>query len=273
MDFIKNDLIRNSAEALIILVFGWIILRLFLIIIEKIIKKKFPIQTSILIKKIIFYTGWIIIIMGILNTLGIKLSVVLGAAGIVGIALGFAAQTSVANIISGVFLISEKSFTIGDIIQIDDITGVVDSIDLLSIKIKKFNNQYVRIPNEKIIKSNLINITKYPIRRLDLNLGIAYKEDPEKVKSILLDIAKKNEYVLDNPEPVFAFNNFGNRSLELFFGVWFQTQEYIPTKNSIMFDIKKRFDKEEIEIPFPHVTVYKGSESEPFQIENIDSES
>src|SRR6056297_3393307 len=254
MDFIKNDLIRNGAEALIILVFGWIILRLFLIIIEKIIKKKFPIQTSILIKKIIFYTGWIIIIMGILNTLGIKLSVVLGAAGIVGIALGFAAQTSVANIISGVFLISEKSFTIGDIIQI-------------------FNNQYVRIPNEKIIKSNLINITKYPIRRLDLNLGIAYKEDPEKVKSILLDIAKKNEYVLDNPEPVFAFNNFGNSSLELFFGVWFQTQEYIPTKNSIMFDIKKRFDKEEIEIPFPHITVYKGSESEPFQIENIDSES
>ncbi len=255
------------------LIAGGISIKLILLLTDKIIKKRVSSPTRMLIEKLIFYIGWIIIIMSVLNIIGVKLSVVLGAAGIMGIAFGFAAQTSVANIISGLFLISEKSFNIGDIIQINNTVGVVDSIDLLSIKIKKFNNQYVRIPNDQFIKSEVTNITKYPIRRLDLNLGIAYKEDPEYVKDLLLDIAHNNEYILDDPEPTFIFSDFGNSALQLFFGVWFQKENYIPAKNSMMFQIKKRFDEEDIEIPFPHITVYRGEESKPFQIETIENNS
>ncbi|TYB31429.1 MAG: mechanosensitive ion channel family protein [Candidatus Mcinerneyibacterium aminivorans] len=266
---LANQYFLIGFKSLIVIIAGSILVKIISLMAGKILKKKLSSQTHILIKKFIFYIGWVIIIMTVLNIVGVKISVVLGAAGIMGIAFGFAAQTSVANIISGLFLISEKSFSIGDVIQIGDTVGVVDSVDLLSIKLKKFNNQYVRIPNENFIKSEVINITKYPIRRLDLNLGVAYKEDPEKVRDILFEIAKNNEYVLDNPEPNFIFTDFGKSSLKIFFGVWFQKQDYIATKNSIMFQIKRRLNEENIEIPFPHITVYRGEESKPFQFQKV----
>ena len=98
-------------------------------------KKKLTSQASMLLRKGIFYTGSIFIIISILYQLGFKLTALLGAAGIAGIAIGFAAKTRVSNIISGIFLITEQPFQVGDLIKIGDTMGTVLSIDLLSIKL------------------------------------------------------------------------------------------------------------------------------------------
>lgn len=154
-------------------------------------KKRFTAQTSMLIRKAIFYFGSILIIMTVLYQMEFKLTAILGAAGIAGIAIGFASQTSISNIISGLFLISEKPFAVGDLIQIRDTKGIVLSIDLLSAKLRTFDNQYIRIPNETLIKNQVTNVTLFPVRRLDIKLGIAYKEDLSKVREVLLDIGEK----------------------------------------------------------------------------------
>lgn len=233
-------------------------------------KKKFSAQQAMIFKKLVLYFGFIIIAVSILNELGFKLSHLLGAAGIVGIAIGFASQTSVSNIISGLFLIGEKPFQVDDIITVGSTTGIVLSIDVLSVKLRTFDNKFIRIPNETLIKSELINISKFPIRRVDINLGVAYKEDISRVREVLLDIAQKNPLCLNEPAPILIFSGFGNSSIDLFFGVWAVKSDWLNLKNTIMEEIKARFDAEGIEIPFPHVSLYSGSATEPIPVTLVD---
>ena len=169
-------------------------------------------------------------------------------------------------------MISEQPFAVGDVIKVGDTTGIIISIDLLSLKLRTFDNKYVRIPNETIIKTEVTNITRFPIRRFDINLGVAYKEDIKHVREVLMDIAKENPYCLDEPEPLVIFLNFGDSALEFLFAVWFSKTDFLQLRNSIMQDIKERFDTEGIEIPFPHRTLYTGSVTEPFPVRMVPDE-
>ncbi|MGB9685776.1 MAG: mechanosensitive ion channel family protein [Rectinema subterraneum] len=230
--------------------------RILQVIVSRTLRKTMPEPKAQLIRKTIRYTGYVVAIASILQSMGINLSALLGAAGIAGIAIGFAAQTSVSNLISGLFLISEKSFQIGDVIQAGDITGIVMSIDLLSVKLQTFDNKFVRIPNETIIKTNVVNITRFPIRRLDITVGVSYNSDLKKVTELLKDIAAKNMYALDNPEPLILIDKFDKSSINILLGVWFEQSKLVDLKNSIIIDIHERFDKEGIEIPYSKMDLY-----------------
>ena len=253
-------------RAAVIILIGLPLLHIISILLKKATRTRFSPQTGMIVSKIVTYTGSAVVILAALNQLGFKLTALLGAAGIAGIAIGFAAQTSVSNIISGLFLISEKPFQVGDLIRVGETLGIVYSIDLLSIKLRKLDNLFVRIPNETIIKTEVTNVTRFPIRRMDLNIGVAYKEDVARVREVLTDIAKNNPYCLDEPEPLIVFKEFGNSALEFMFGVWFSKTDYLALRNSIMQEIKERFDAEGIEIPFPHRTLYTGAVTDPFPI-------
>jgi small-conductance mechanosensitive channel len=199
--------------------------------------------------------------------LGIKASALFGAAGVVGIVLGIASQTSIGNIVSGIFLVSERSFEIGDLVRVGDKLGVVDSIDLLSIKLKTLDNLLIRIPNQTIITTELTNITRYPIRRMELLVSVAYKEDLRKVTQVLNEIVANNPLCLDEPEPLILFKNFGDSGIDIQLGLWFEKTQYKDLRNSIFVDIKEGFDKANIEIPFPHISLYTGEATKPLKID------
>ena len=230
-------------------------------------RKKYATHYGMLAGKIVYYVGLVILLITVLGELGISLAPLLGAAGILGVALGFASQTSVSNIISGFFLIAEQPFKVDDIITVGNTSGFVLSIDMLSVKIRTFDNRFVRIPNEMIIKTEVINNTKFPIRRFNCSVSVAYKEDIVKVREILMDVAEKNEYCMSEPAPLIIFDAFGSSSIDLLLLVWAQKDEYIPLKNTINEEVKARFDKEGIEIPFPHVSLYTGSATNALPIE------
>lgn len=255
-----------ALRILAVIIIGFPMLYALSSVLRRITRKRFSPQAGMLISKGITYGGTVLIILTVMNQLGFRLTALLGAAGVAGIAIGFAAQTSVSNIISGLFLISEKPFQVGDLIRVGETLGIVYSIDLLSIKLRKLDNLFIRIPNETIIKTEVTNVTRFPIRRMDLNIGVAYKEDICRVRNILTEIAKNNPYCLDEPEPLIVFKEFGNSALEFMFGLWFSKTDYLALRNSIMQDIKERFDDEDIEIPFPHRTMYSGSATDPFPI-------
>lgn len=235
--------------------------------------KKYSAQQGLVVGKIILYSGFSFITISILRELGFKLSTVLGAAGIVGIAVGFASQTSVSNIISGLFLIAERPFEMNDIITVSGTTGVVLSIDMLSVKLRTFDNKYVRIPNETIIKSEVTNVTRFPIRRVDIQIGVAYKEDISRVREVLLDIARKEPVCLNEPEPIVVLSGFGNSSIDMLLLVWTAKSDWLRAKNSITESIKKRFDEEGIEIPFPHVSFYTGSATSPLPVSIVQNDN
>jgi len=223
-------------------------------------------QQGLIAGKVVFYPLLLVILISVLREMGFSLAPLLGAAGILGIALGFASQTSVSNIISGFFLLAEEPFQVGDIISVGDVTGAVLTIDMLSVKIRTFDNKMVRIPNETLVKSQVTTVTRFPIRRVDVNVGVAYKEDIGRVRRILLEVAEANPLVLMEPEPLVIFQGYGSSSIDFLFAVWAKRESWLEVKNTITEDVKLRFDAEGIEIPFPHVSLYAGSVTEPFPV-------
>jgi len=267
--YFTAEFVANLVRALVILVLG---IPFFLLLkkwITAYVTKHYAPHYGLLAGKITVYSGFAIILIMTLQQLGFSLAPLLGAAGILGVALGFASQTSVSNIISGIFLIAEQPFKVDDIITIEATTGVVISIDVLSVKLRTFDNQFVRIPNESIIKLQVTNLTRFPIRRFNANISVAYKEDIEVVRQVLLDVADKNEYCLKEPEPLIILDKYGASSIDLLFFVWAETENYIKLKTSIYEETKARFDELGIEIPFPHLSLYAGEASRPLKFESV----
>lgn len=229
-------------------------------------------QVGLISGKLIFYLGFGTLVVMTMTELGFSLTPLLGAAGVVGIALGFASQTSVSNIIAGLFLLAESPFVVGDLIKVDDVTGFVLSVDTMSVKLRTFDNRFVRIPNDTLVKSTVTTITRFPIRRVDVRLGVAYKESPERVREVLGEIAAANPLALMEPKPIIIFEGFGDSSLDFLFAVWVVKEKWVLLNNSIRGEIWDRFLKEGIEIPFPHRTLYVGSETDPFPVRVVQDE-
>lgn len=192
--------------------------------------------------------------------MGVDITAVLGAAGVAGIAIGFAAQTSLANLISGLFLILERPFTIGDWIEVDGATGAVHSIEFLSTYIRSPDNRIIRIPNEMLAKSKLINLTRYPIRRIDLEISIACHENVDRVIKVLRKAIMDNPMCFNEPAPVVVLKNFSHNALEFMVGVWADRKELAATRTSILKDIKQCLDREGIELPYQRVA-FKETDS------------
>lgn len=228
---------------------------------------------TVMIRRLVFYAIVLLFAVAALREAGFSLDVVLGAAGILTVAIGFASQTSASNMISGLFLLVEKPFEIGDFIEADATIGEVVGIDMLSVKLRTPDNLYVRIPNETLIKTRVVNRSRFPIRRLDLTVGIAYAEDVERVEALLLELAEQNPVCLEEPKPFVLVTAFGPSSVDLQFSFWVPKDKVLEGRSSIMVAIKKALDREGIEIPFPHTSVYAGSHSEPFRVQLLGPET
>ena len=220
-----------------------------------------------LVRRLVFYLILALFLASALRELGFSLAVLMGAAGVLTVAIGFASQTTASNLISGLFLIGERSFEVGEIIKVGQTTGEVLSIDPLSVKLRTLDNLHVRIPNETLIKSEVTTLNRYPIRRFDLTLGVAYKEDLNRVRDVLMQVAEANLNCLDEPAPLFIFSGFGDSSLNIQFSVWARRENFLTLRNSISTEIKRAFDDAGIEIPFPHRTLYVGELTKPMPVQ------
>ncbi|MBN1986269.1 MAG: mechanosensitive ion channel family protein [Prolixibacteraceae bacterium] len=265
-EYFSAQTLEKVIRFALIFIIGLIIIYTLAYLVKKFMPAKWSQQRKMIINRFVQYSGFAILFFILVSEFDINLTAIFGAAGIIGIIIGVASQTSIGNIVSGFFLVSEKSFEIGDVIRIGDKSGVVYSIDLLSIKIKTFDNLLLRIPNQTVISTELTNITRFPIRRLDFNVSVAYKEDLKKVKSVLEKVAKNNPLSLDEPEPLITFKDFGDSGITILLGIWFEKTNYLAVKNSIFQEIKEAFDAEGIEIPFPHVSLYTGEATKPFPL-------
>lgn len=266
---IDAALIGSIAEAVIYFIVGLILARMASRGVRQWSKHRFDQHQQLLMGRIATYLVLLVFMVMGLNAIGFNLGVLIGAAGILSVAIGFASQTSASNIISGLFLVAERPFSVGDLIRVETTTGEVLSIDLLSVKLRTFDNLFVRIPNETLIKSEVTTLTRFPIRRIDLAIGVAYKEDIKNVRKVLERVADANPLCLDEPKPIFVFLGFGESSLDMQFSVWVKRENFLALKNSIHEEIKEAFDDEGIEIPFPHRSLYTGSVTEPFPIRVI----
>lgn len=268
MNFFKNISIEAFVEKInpaqvfrifLIFIIGFLLIRVVRVILRTLLSRGQSKQTLMMVNKFFTYAASSVLILIILSEMGIKLTAILGAAGILGLAIGVASQKSLGNIISGLFLVAEKSFEIGDVIKVGDKTGSVYSVDFLAIMLKTFDNLLIRIPNETLISAEITNITRFPIRRMDIAFSVSYQDDLNHVLEILREIAFENILCLDEPQPFLLLKDFGESGILIQYGIWFEKTNYVAVRNSVILEIKKRFDEDGITIPYPHVTMYYGN--------------
>jgi len=261
----------SLARAILLLAAGFVVAKLLAGMARRLAAGRLEMAQEILLRRATYYLVLSLFIVASLHQLGFNLGVLLGAAGVLSVAIGFASQTSASNLVSGLFLIAERPFQIGDVIQVEGTTGEVLAIDLLSVKLRTFDNLYVRIPNETLIKTEVRTLTKLPIRRLDLQLGVAYRENLERVRDLLFEVADRNPICLDEPKPLFIMQKYGDSAVEFQFSAWALQENFLELRTGLQLQIKTAFDEQGIEIPFPHRSLYAGSMTEPFPVQLVDS--
>ncbi len=223
---------------------------------ERFIKQRHSAHTAVLTGKIIFYATVTAVLLVTLSQLGVQLSGLLAAAGIFTVALAFAAQTSVSNVISGLFLYFDRPFSIDDTVKVGDVLGTVTAIDLLSSRVRTFDNLVVRIPNETLLKSTITNYSLHPIRRIDIPVSVAYGTDLKACRKVLLDAIALHPLILDEPAPVVLFDALGDDGVELNVRAWLERTEVVKARSDLTGAIYDSLNAADIEIPWPQRVVH-----------------
>lgn len=224
--------------------------------------ERLPQQLSSFIRKGLCAIVWAFALVQGLRAVGVDLISILGAAGVAGVAIGFAAQTTLSNIISGLFIMGERSIRIGDYIRVIGVEGSVEAVNLLSISLRQSDNSLVRIPCESIIKNPVVNVTGDELRRCDFDLGVDYDSNLEHVREVILRLVEAEPQLATNPAPVILFTGFGDSSLDLHIGAWCKTGDYHSVRFKFANNLLNEFRREGINIPFPTRTVFACQQNE-----------
>ena len=199
----------------------------------------------------------------------------LAGLGILGLALGFAFQEIASNFISGIILSINKPFTIGDIIEVDGNTGTVEFVSLRTTNIRTFQGQKILIPNKTIFQNAITNYTENGKRRVDLEVGVSYGDDLEKVQKVTLEAINSLDDILKEEAVEFFFTDYGDSSINFVVMFWTEYKkkhsEYMEAKHRAIMAINKAFNANDISIPFPIRTLdfgIKGGEKLSTVIKN-----
>jgi small-conductance mechanosensitive channel len=215
--------------------------------------KGVPAAISLVIRYFILALGFVLA----LSALGIDLSRFNLLAGALGLGIGFGLQNVVSNFISGIILVFERPILTGDVVEVNNLLGIVSKIGVRSSRISTYDGAEVVVPNNKLISDNLINWTlSNNIRRNEIWIGVSYGSDPNQVLEVLLKVVSENKMVLKNPAPMALFEKFGESALSFRLLFWVYFQNSLKSKSDVSIAIYNRFDELGIEIPLPQRVVH-----------------
>lgn len=256
-------MLPNLALAIIIFIISFFIAKLLHKVSESLLRKVSHNETiNDLLSTIIYGVTLGIGIFIALSVLQLDRAVttILAGAGIIGLALGFAFQDIAANFVAGIILSFRSPFRRGDIIKSQDYMGIVQKVNLRSTIIQSFQGQVIMIPNKDVFQNPLHNYTVTRKRRVDLEVGVSYGEDLDKVKRVTIEAAGKVEGKA-NDDISFFYTGFGDSSIDFEIRVWpkdISQPGYLKVKSDLILNIKKAFDENDIMIPFPIRTLDFG---------------
>lgn len=175
--------------------------------------------------------------------------------------IGFASQSIIGNFVSGLFLIIERPMKIGDSVDIDGIVGIVEDIRIISTTIRTFDGIYVRVPNQTVFTTKMINYVANVARRFEYVIGIRYSDDADKAIDIIKKVVDDHPMALKNP-PLQAFvDNLGDNSVNIIVRTWAPAKDWYSLKMALLWRIKATLENEGIEIAFPQRVVWFGDKN------------
>ena len=248
--------LRLFYAVLIIFVGRWVV-KLLLKIIKSALEKTTVEETvRIFVANLLNTLLMVIIFIAAINQLGIETTSIIAMLGAAGLAIGLALQGSLANFAAGILIVMFRPYKVGDYIEAGSSGGTVLDIQIFSTVLKTPDNKVVVVPNGTIMDSSIINYTGQETRRVDIIASCGYDDDIDKVKDILQDILNQDERILEEPEPRIAVSELADNSIKFIVRPWVKSSDVLSVKFSILEQIKKRFDAEEISIPYPQRDVH-----------------
>jgi small-conductance mechanosensitive channel len=208
---------------------------------------------------ILRYVVWVVILVVILETSGVKISILLASITALLVGVGFGIQQLFSDIASGIVLIFERNLQINDIIQLEDETvGKVIQIGLRTSKLKTRDDVILVVPNSKFVNDTIINWSQMDYNtRFSVKVGVAYGSDTKLVSRLLLECTHNNKNISAHPKPFVRFNDFGDSSLDFQIYFWVRESFLVEnTKSDIRYAIDDAFRKHGVQIPFPQRDVH-----------------
>ena len=271
-------MLPNLFIALVILVITIFIARLFHKGTDKVLTRfSHSVALNNLISNLVYVTTLLIGIFFVLSVLNLDKTVttMLGAVGIIGLALGFAFQDIAANFMSGVIIAVRKPFVVGDVVETNTYFGTIERINMRTTDIRKVTGELVKMPNRKIFENPLVNLTHYGIRRIDLDVRVSFAENLENVKEVVIGAVKDVKGQIETKEVEVMYKEFAEDSIKFEVRFWIQYHrqfDFNEARSQAIMKIKMAFDQNGITIPFPIRTLdfgIKGGEKMSDQLASL----
>ncbi|PSG98196.1 hypothetical protein BRD56_01760 [Thermoplasmatales archaeon SW_10_69_26] len=225
--------------------------------------------------RIVQYTVLLVAVIAGLSVAGVSLSALMVAVGAIGFAVAFAMQSTIANFISGLILLTTHPFARGDVVEVNGVEGTVEEISIRCTKVRTFDGLKVEAPNQQVLTNNITVYSYHPTRRLEVAVGIGYDDDIEGAIDTALEAAGTVDEVLDDPAPEVFVTDLGGSSVNLNVRFWLQRAgrgAMLATKGDVARAVKEALDEDGYDIPYPIRTVYMNGEEDGEDAQPVASE-
>jgi len=248
----------NLGKFLLILFLTWVVARIGSTVISWLLERKVRLTQlaenliSGTIRNVIYLVGFAVA----LTALEVDMTPVLAAIGATGLVVGLALQGTLSNFASGLMILINRPFDVGDVVTAGGVTGTVKQMNLVSTNFRTFDNQTIHVPNNSIWNGVITNITANKVRRVDLEFCIGYSDDFEQAEQIIRDVLADQELVLREPEAVVVTHALADSSVNIVCRPWAKTTDWWAVKTAVTREVKRRFDQAGISIPFPQQDIH-----------------
>lgn len=200
----------------------------------------------------------IIGLIAVLQRLGVQTTSIIAVLGAASLAVGLALQGTLSNVAAGVLLLVLRPYRVGDVVQIRDVSGSVQKLDLFTTQLSNANNHKIVVPNSQVLGDVIVNLSGQRTRRVEINFTVGYGEDLDRARGVLKNVAVAHEKVLAEPEPWTGVTGLLDSAVQITLHAWVASGDWWQTQADLMQGGKEALDAADIEIPFPHQVEVPG---------------
>ena len=267
--WLSAGLIHKAVDlgaALLILLIGWWLAKRVVKLVDRALQRMEA--EEILrgfVRNVVFVALMVVVVIAALQKFGVPTTSLLAMLGAAGLAIGLALKDSLSNIASGLMLIVQRPFKAGDAVQVAGVEGVVEQVRIFTTRMRTYQNELIVLPNSEITTKPIVNLTYKPLRRADIAVGIGYEERIDRVREVLLEVAKANDAVLSKPASDVIVANIGDSSINLVLRAWIKTEAFAQTRSELTEGVHRSLTDAGISMPYPQrdVHVYHHQAMDP----------
>ena len=252
------DFALNLVFALVILLVGWLAIKLIAFTVRKALmrgKAKGRLLADF-ICSVVTKACWAVLLVMVLGRLGVNVTPLIAGLGVTGFILGFAFQESLGNLASGMMIALNEPFKVGDVVDAAGHSGVVLEVNMMATVMKTPDGKRIVLPNKSVWGGPIVNYNALGLRRVDLQVGIDYGEDPERAVEIIRETVARIPGVLAEPAPAVAVASLNDSAVQINVRPWVKSSDYWAVASATLTAVKMELGKAGVKIPFPQIEVH-----------------